>query len=69
MPTMTPRLKKLLLAACVLCAFLPIWTGVIIPRVFPKIACVIENPDGELVKAWGEGCLNNERAVTVLTAE
>ena len=68
--TTTPRLKKLLIAAAVLGAFLPVWLFVITPRIFPKVACVIERPSGELVKAWGEAdCLNNEQVVMVIRAD
>lgn len=68
--TFTPRLRKLLIAAGLLGAFLPLWLWVITPRLFPKVACVIEQPNGELVKAWGEAdCLNSGRAAVVLRAD
>jgi hypothetical protein len=63
-------LEKLLVAFVLLAAFLPVWQFGIVPRVFPKIACVIQQADGTLVKAWGEAaCLNNGQDSIVLRAK
>lgn len=64
---MTPRFKKLLIVAGILVVFLPIWVFGVLPRVFPKVACVIQQPDGTPVKAWGEAdCLDNGKPTVVL---
>ena len=64
---MVQRTKNLLVVALFLTLFLPIWMGVISPRLFPQVACVIEQSDGTITKAWGEAaCTNNDSPTIVL---
>ncbi|MEA5599125.1 hypothetical protein [Rivularia sp. UHCC 0363] len=66
----TPRLKKLLITAGLLGMFSFVWSFVIIPQIFPDVACIVSTPSGEFVKAWGKAdCMNNEKAVIVLQAD
>jgi hypothetical protein len=66
----TPRLKKLLIAFVLLTVFLPILRLGIVPRVFPKVTCVIQQAGGTPVKAWGEAaCLNNGQDSIVFRAK
>lgn len=69
-PNLPPRTKKLLIAVAGLAVFLPIWSFVVLPRLFPQVACVITQPNGAVEKAWGEAaCLDNGKPTVVLRSQ
>lgn len=65
---MTPRLKKLLIATGVVAVFGVVWIWVIMPRVFPSIACIYWDANGEVMKGWGQECSEKEGAI-ILTRD
>jgi hypothetical protein len=64
---MSRRLKILSIIAGCLLVFAPVWVWGILPRITPDVACVIRQPDGTPVKAWGKAdCINNGMPTIVL---
>lgn len=65
--SLTLRLKKLLIAAGIMSIFFMVSTWVILPRVFPSVACVYETSSGATMKGWGEEfCSQQEGAIVLL---
>jgi hypothetical protein len=67
---MPRRTKTLIIATAILALVASLWNWVIIPKIFPKVACVIQQTDGTPLKAWGEAaCVNNGMPTVVLRVE
>lgn len=55
--TMTPKLKKLLIVAAITAVLAAVLILGLLPRVFPSVACVYQEPvSGDVVKGWGQEC-------------
>lgn len=67
--SLTPRLKKLLIAAGVLSVLSATVNWVILPRVFPSVACVYETPSGEPMRGWGEDFCSQQEGALILTRD
>ncbi|HEY9625818.1 MAG TPA: hypothetical protein V6C84_00815 [Coleofasciculaceae cyanobacterium] len=65
---MTLRLKILLSSAVVLSCFLTAWNHLVLPQLFPEIACAMEQVYGATTKTWHSDCQPNMNPAGLLKA-